>query len=163
VAARSDLDSSRGVSEARAAFLGDFSDIQIKSSAKTSTASFRNRKAYLSDDSPPEVSERPARGSDAQTTSRFPSGAQLNNLSSAEFDQTLATARIAGMSSPIRRRDVSVRGRATAPQIAHGDATNSQNSLYAPAGRRSARGRNMVFCACSRCPIHSLVIFLTCV
>jgi hypothetical protein len=133
--------------------LGESGDLQARSLSSSNPTSARSRKAYLSDDSPPLVPRQSARGATDSSTGRFPTAVQLNSISSADYDHGISDGRVAGMSSPIRRRDVSGRGQSAKPKIADGASSNPQHSLYAPAGQRGATNIYLLCCGLpvSRC------------
>jgi hypothetical protein len=99
---------SRAVSDVRTAYLGSSGQVGVGASSSASIISSRNRKGYLSDDSPPEVSRPSARAFVEPASNPFPRAAQAHLSNNSRLgDNVLATARSVGVASPIRRRDVS--------------------------------------------------------
>jgi hypothetical protein len=125
----------RAASDARAAFLGTPVTSQGRGAAAARSVVSHNRKAYLSDDSSPEVSRPFVRRSADPPIGRFPTAAQLHSISRADSDESngLSKPRNAGVTSPIRRRDVSGLGqtvKGSSRYSPNAASSNSQQSLY---------------------------------
>ncbi len=122
----------RMASDARSAFMGTSSNAPGRSPSAATSSSARDRKAFLSDDSTPSPGDvpPPARGVVRPAAGRFPTAVQLQSSASAIVNTDMqengfSNARNAGMSSPIRRRDVLGLG-----QIARGGPRHSPNGSF---------------------------------
>jgi hypothetical protein len=144
VAARPATATARMTSEARSAFLGTSSTARGRSPAAVTPSFARDRKAFLSDDSSPSPGEMPppARGIIRPAASRFPTALQLQSNANTDMQENgFSNARNANLSSPIRRRDVSVLDQAARGGSRHSPNSapaNSQHSSYALAGQQGA-------------------------
>jgi hypothetical protein len=150
--ARQERPLTRGASEARSAFLGNPSSAQSRNVDTSNSTLSRSRKAYLSDDSSPEIPRPLSRGSVDSSVSRFPTAVQLHSMSHEDSsDNGLSKARNSGMTSPIRRRDVSGLGqtaRGGSRQSPKMSSAGTLHSLYAPAEQR---GKIFSFCLQPAC------------